>query len=300
VACLSRSARFLRAYVTDTQEIVFRASALSKRLPRALKSLRFCSSESPSLSSNRTRVIHCSDAARPQFFIQRSAERDEGLLRCHPFEEIDPCSCPVTQKHPEVFLARSLSISPHFGREHRLLLRHDGIAVPPAQFAVCQHLILLSDALIVTARKAGRGASGQGGEFDRHFPISVRSGQWVLHMPRHLAVELSRPQLARACQKVCDSRVAHPTSSLPSRNERHHMGINPRARPTAGRRPPWPRRFGRIIPALLRSKAACLCSLQEPVPRLRHQAFSRRCNPLPFQFREEPLACARDKASVLQ
>jgi hypothetical protein len=41
--------RVMRAYVTDTREIVLRASALSKRLPRALKSLRFCSSESPSL-----------------------------------------------------------------------------------------------------------------------------------------------------------------------------------------------------------------------------------------------------------
>jgi hypothetical protein len=41
--------RAMRAYVTDTREIVLRASALSKLLPRALKSLRFCSSESRSL-----------------------------------------------------------------------------------------------------------------------------------------------------------------------------------------------------------------------------------------------------------
>jgi hypothetical protein len=136
---------------------------------------------------------------------------------------------------------------------------------------VCQYLILLSDALIITAREVGRGAFGQGREFDRHFPISVRSGQWVLHMPRHVAVELPHPRLACAWQKVCVSRSAHPTSSL--RNESQHMVINPGARPTAGRRLPWLRKFGRIIAAPLRPKAACLCNLQEPVPHLRHKRF---------------------------
>ena len=154
MVCLCRSARFLRAYVTDTQEIVFRASALSKRLPRALKSLRFCSLESPS-SSSKNEVIHCSDAARPQFFV-RSAECDEALLRCHSFEKVDPSSRPVVQKHLKIFFARLLSISPHLGRERRLLLRHDGISMPPSHFAICQHLILLSDALILTAREVGR------------------------------------------------------------------------------------------------------------------------------------------------
>jgi hypothetical protein len=158
----------------------------------------------------------------------------------------------------------------------------------------------LSDALIITARKVGRCAFGQGKEFDRHFPISVCSGRWVLHMPRHVAVELPPPQLACAWRKVCDSRLAHPTNSLPSRNESHHVVINPRARPTAGRGLPWLRRFGQIIAVLLRPKAVCLCNSQEPVPHLRHRVFSRRCNPQPFQFREQPLAYARDKALVLQ
>jgi hypothetical protein len=120
--CLDRNARFPRAYVTDTREMVFRASALSKRLPSALKSLRFCS---------------------------------DGLF-----------------------------------------LRHGRIPMAPSQLAICQRLILLSDALIVTARKVGRCAFGQSREFDRHLPIPVRSGQWVLHVPRQLALAFQRSQLA--------------------------------------------------------------------------------------------------------
>jgi len=90
-------------------------------------------------------------------------------------------------------------------------------------------------------------------------------------------------------------KLGTPTSSLPPRNEGRHMVINPHARPTAGRRLSWLRKFGRIIAAPLRPKAACLCNLQEPVPHHRHRVLSRRCNPPPCQSREQLLACAHDK-----
>jgi hypothetical protein len=87
------------------------------------------------------------------------------------------------------------------------------------------------------------------------------------------ASELPRSQLACARRKVCHSRLARPTRSLPCENESHHMVINLRARPTAGRGLPWMRRFGRIIAVPIRPRAPCLCNLQEPVPHLRHRVF---------------------------
>jgi hypothetical protein len=64
----------VQTYVADRRKIVFRASALSKRLPRALKSLRFCSSESPSLSSNRTRSFIAVMPQDPSFSFNDGKE----------------------------------------------------------------------------------------------------------------------------------------------------------------------------------------------------------------------------------
>jgi hypothetical protein len=165
-ALWSICARFLRAYVTDTREIVFRASALSKRLPRALKSLRFCPSESPSLSSNRTRSFIAVMLQDPSFSF--NARPSATIAALSTFRESRSALSTHYSETPRNISCRLLSIGPHFGREHGLVLRHGRIPMPPSQFAICQHLILLSNALIITARKVGR-AFGQGREFDHTF-----------------------------------------------------------------------------------------------------------------------------------